>query len=487
MEITFREEIESQTQALVFFVFEDTDYISEALKDQQDFIQDLIKTNSFQGKRGEFLTFFISYLGSIKKIIFVGLGKSAEFEQLSSWDAGGQAYSQLSQRKNIKHATLYLADPGLEEPAHHVVYGTLLKSFSFDKYQNQHKNHLSLSVIAAKGFASTVEAKFRKLEAIAAGISLAKNLTSEPPNILYPESFAQIIDEKLTAAGAKVEILGEQQMQSLGMGALLGVGQGSIRESKLAVMSWQGTDASVQPIAFVGKGVTFDSGGISIKPANGMEEMKYDMAGAATVVGLMYALALNKVKINAVGVVGLVENMPSDNAQRPSDIVTSMSGKTIEVINTDAEGRLVLADALYYVQSKFNPKYTIDLATLTGAAIIALGSQYAALLSNDDELADQLTKSGKATGEKLWRLPLNPHYDKFMDSGVADVRNTSAKRGPGTITAAQFLQRFVNKTPWAHLDIAAVAWNKEGTDICKKGATAFGVELLYNFADNLTT
>jgi leucyl aminopeptidase len=325
---------------------------------------------------------------------------------------------------------------------------------------------------AAAGF-------YADLEKLADGIFLTRDLVNEPPNILYPETMAEAC-EKLTALGVEVDVLGEPEMYELGFGALLGVGQGSARESKMVVMRWNGLGkgSKTPPVAFVGKGVTFDTGGISIKPAGGMEEMKWDMGGAGTVIGLMKALAGRKAKVNVVGVVGLVENMPGGNAQRPGDVVTSYSGQTIEVLNTDAEGRLVLADALWYTQKHFKPKFIIDLATLTGAIIVALGTSRAGLFANDNKLADQLFKTGEKTGEEVWRLPLGDVYDKQINSDIADMQNIGRDREAGSITAAQFLQRFVNKTPWAHLDIAGVAWTKRDGDITPKGATAYGVRLL---------
>jgi leucyl aminopeptidase len=282
---------------------------------------------------------------------------------------------------------------------------------------------------------------------------------------------------KLSKLGVKVEVLGDARMKKLGMGALLGVGQGSARESQLIVMQWNGAAASKKPVALVGKGVTFDSGGISLKPGAGMEMMKFDMGGAAAVIGTMKALAGRKAKVNAVGVVGAVENMPSSKAQRPGDVVTSMSGQTIEVINTDAEGRLVLADVLWYTQKRFKPQFMINLATLTGAIIVSLGYEYAGLFSNDDKLVERLTKAGEAENEKVWRLPTHDNYDKHIKSDIADMKNVGGS-GAGSISAAKFLERFVNKVPWAHIDIAAMVWPKEGSDVNPKGASGFGVRLL---------
>jgi leucyl aminopeptidase len=309
-------------------------------------------------------------------------------------------------------------------------------------------------------------------------VIFARDLVSEPANILYPEEFARRV-KALSSLGLEVEILGEKEMKKLGMGALLGVGQGSVRESQLAVMRWNGSkDASAQPVAFVGKGVCFDTGGISLKPADGMEEMITDMGGAAAVSGLMYALASRKAKVNAVGILGLVENMPDANAQRPGDVVKTMSGQTVEVINTDAEGRLVLADAIWYCHERFKPKFIIDLATLTGAIVVALGKDLAGLFSNNDELADRLLSASRSSGEALWRMPLPAQYEKGIDSAVADMKNVGGRPG-GSITAALFIQRFVKEIPWAHLDIASTAWKPNSTvATIPSGATGFGVRLL---------
>ena len=319
---------------------------------------------------------------------------------------------------------------------------------------------------------------FAPARAIGEGVTLARDLVNEPANVLGPAEFAARAKE-LAKLGVQVEVLGPKALEKLGMGALLAVGQGSEQPSHVAVLQWKGAGAKGgAPIAIVGKGVTFDAGGISLKPAAGMEDMKGDMAGAACVVGLMHELAARKAKVNAVGIIGLIENMPSGTAQRPGDVVTSMSGQTIEVLNTDAEGRMVLADCLWYVQERFKPKAVINLATLTGAVMVALGKEHAGLFSNNDELSNQLIAAGSATGEKLWRLPLGPKYDKMIDSKVADMKNTGGKWG-GSISAAQFLQRFIKPdTPWAHLDIAGTAMSSVDSDINRSWGSGFGVRLL---------
>ena len=340
----------------------------------------------------------------------------------------------------------------------------------------------TLTVASAPADASTLWPSYH---AIAEGVALTKELVTEPANIIYPESFVERC-KHLAELGVEISVLDDKDMAALGMGALLGVAQGSRRPARLLVMKWDGTGGSQErPVALVGKGVTFDTGGISIKPAAGMEDMKWDMGGAGAVAGAMKALAGRKAKAYVVGVCGLVENMPDGNAQRPGDIVTSMSGQTIEVLNTDAEGRLVLCDALHWVQEKYNPEYIVDLATLTGAIIVSLGSEYAGLFSNSDELADKLTAAGKASGDPLWRFPLSKAYDKMIDSPIADMKNIGGK-GAGSITAAQFFGRFIKDgVKWAHLDIAGTVWADKAGPVWDKGATGFGVRLLDRFvADN---
>ena len=363
-----------------------------------------------------------------------------------------------------------------------IAFGALLRSYRFDKYRTKEKPEAKPALQTVNVLTSdpaAAEKIFEQREAVAGGIFLTRDVVSEPANIIYPRTFAERCRE-LTEIGVEVQVLDQEQMAKLGMGAILGVAQGSVQEPYLVVMKYDGDPGASdkRPVAFVGKGVTFDTGGISIKPAAGMEDMKWDMGGAGVVLGLMKALAARKAKVNAVGVVGLVENMPSGNAQRPGDIVTSMSGQTIEVLNTDAEGRLVLADALWFTQDTFKPRAMINLATLTGAIIVALGSEHAGLFSNNDELSEQLTAAGRKVGEKLWRLPMNDAYDKAINSDAADVKNIAGNRDAGSIIGAQFLQRFVNNVPWAHLDIAGVTWAKKDNGTVPKGSTAFGVRLL---------
>ena len=356
-------------------------------------------------------------------------------------------------------------------------HGIGLKSYQFRKYKSQKENKEFKINISIKSKKFKLD-KTNKFKSLLSGINLTKDLVSEPGNILHPDEYAKRLSS-LKKFGLKVNILNERKLKSLGMNSLLGVGQGSIRGSYLVSLEWNGAKNKSKPLAFVGKGVCFDTGGISLKPAKFMEDMTYDMAGSAVVVGLMKNLALRKAKVNAVGVVGLVENMPGGNAQRPGDIVKSYSGKTIEILNTDAEGRLVLADALTYTEKKFKPKFIIDLATLTGAIIVSLGSEYAGLFSNDDKLSKQLYDAGINVEEKVWRMPLHKNYDKLINSKNADMQNINYQGGAGSTTAAQFLQRFIlNKTPWAHLDIAGMAFSKYNGALNSWGATGFGVRLL---------
>jgi len=492
MKITFSEKQTSESDVLVIAVSDTVKLGEQAQQVNEkagDSIKKAIKARGFKGEKNEILTIVAPTGVSYAQIILLGLGKEKKITQIISQAAGASIYTALN---TVKAENASVLVEGLKEDleiATNIAYGAVLRSYRFGKYKTKEKkeNLPTLKildfVVSEKGKA---DALFYKLQMIADGVFLSRDVVTEPPNHLHPESYAKIIKEELAGLGVKITILGEKQLDKLGMGALLGVGQGSIRESHVVVMEYNGgSDSKEAPIAFVGKGVTFDTGGISIKPSGGMEDMKYDMGGSAVVVGLMKALAGRKANVNAVGIVGLVENMPGHNAQRPSDVITSMSGQTVEVLNTDAEGRLVLADILTYVQQKHNPKLIVDLATLTGAIVIALGDEHAGLFSNDDKLSGKLTKAGEKTGEKVWRFPLGEAYDKMLNSPIADMQNISAGRGAGSITAAQFLQRFVeNDTPWAHLDIAGVSWTKKAKGVCPKGATAFGVRLLDNFVND---
>lgn len=416
------------------------------------------------------------------RLILVGLGKAEEQDKLDDVRLGGVAFGALP--KNAKAASLILERPegfaATPEKLADVELGARLRSYRFEQYRTKRKEgeeaplatEVALLIKDVTAYAQAAHAR----RASAQGVFLARTLVNEPCNILGPAEFAAKAAE-LRTLGVEVEIFKKAELEKIGMRALLGVAQGSTREAHVAVMRWNGGKAGDAPLALIGKGVTFDTGGISIKPAQNMEDMKGDMAGAAAVLGAMHALAARKASANVVAAIGLVENMPDGNAQRPGDIVTSLSGQTIEIINTDAEGRLVLGDLLWYMQERFKPTAMINLATLTGAILVALAQEYAGLFSNNDALAEKLTKAGQGVNERLWRLPMGPEFDKMIDSRFADMKNTGGRFG-GSITAAQFLERFVNKVPWAHLDIAGVAMDSPASDINKGWASGFGVRLL---------
>ncbi|HKM69864.1 MAG TPA: leucyl aminopeptidase, partial [Stellaceae bacterium] len=428
----------------------------------------------------------------VSRIVLAGLGNSDLADNRLFQKLGGSLVAHLNGAGETEATFAIDLDEGTSidpaEAAAQLAFGARLRSYRFDRYKTKQKpeQKASLSrVTVATAAPGAAEYAYEALDKTASAVFFTRDLVSEPANVIYPETLAAQA-ERLTEYGVEVEILDESRMRELGMNALLGVAQGSARPPRVVVMEWHGAAAGGDysrhsPLAFIGKGVTFDTGGISIKPAAGMADMKWDMAGSAVVIGLMRLLAARKAKVNAVGVVGLVENMPSGTAQRPGDIVTSMSGQTIEVLNTDAEGRLVLADALWYCQDRYKPRLMIDLATLTGAVIVALGHHRAGLFSNNDELADRLIEAGKTVGEEVWRLPLAESYDREIDSDAADVKNIGSGRAGGSIIGAQFLQRFVNDVPWAHLDIAGMAWSTKDSATVPKGATAFGVRLLDRF------
>jgi leucyl aminopeptidase len=418
------------------------------------------------------------------RLVAVGTGKASELNEQAWLKIGGVA---LSQNKKAAEVAVVLDLEGVEigpEAVATVALGVLLRTYSFEKYKTKKDEEEESTQEVPKSRKYTIccadpaaaKKAFAGAEAVADGVMLARDLVNEPANMLGPVELAATAKE-LENLGVDVEILTEKEMKKLGMGALLGVAQGSARPARMAVMQWRGGTAEDKPVAFIGKGVVFDTGGNSIKPAAGMEDMKGDMGGAAAVTGLMRTLAARKARANVVGVIGLVENMVDGNAQRPGDIVTSMSGQTIEVLNTDAEGRLVLADALWYCNQRFQPKFMINLATLTGAIMVALGQHHAGLFSNNDELAERLTAAGLFTGEKVWRMPMGPEYDKLIDSKNADMKNIGGRHG-GAITAAQFLHRFVKDTPWAHLDIAGTAMGSPANEINQSWGSGFGVRLL---------
>jgi leucyl aminopeptidase len=439
-----------------------------------------LEAAGFKGRKGQTAVLWAPG-GGLSKIVAIGLGKPEEATAEALEAAGGSTWPLVSAEREAVVAAEALT-PDL---AARFGSGLKLRSYRFDKYRTKEKPEdkpKAERIAIATADAAKAKAAFAPLSAVADGVFLARDLVSEPPNVLFPAEMAARC-QALSALGVEVEVLGLREMKKLGFGALLGVAQGSVQEPRVVVMTWKGAAKAARgrkaarPLCFVGKGVTFDTGGISIKPAAGMEEMKFDMAGAGTVIGLMAALAGRRAKADVIGIVGLVENMPSGNAQRPGDVVTSYSGQTVEVINTDAEGRLVLADILWYAQEKYDPRFMVDLATLTGAIIVALGHEHAGLFSNDEELAQKIEAAGKATGEGVWRMPLGEAYDKQIKSDIADMKNVGGRPG-GSITAAQFIQRFVNAKPWAHLDIAGTAWAYKDAAITPKGASAYGVRLL---------
>jgi leucyl aminopeptidase len=435
---------------------------SKALGPAAGMIKRAAAANQFKGKNASTLDFLAPEGVKASRLIVVGTGKASDLKDNDFLKLGGAAAGKL--RPGSEAVTIIAELPAgamKPEQAAAVAAGVRLRAYKFDRYKTRKKDGeeaaLNAEISLAVGDVTAAKKAFASDDHIVDGVIIARDLVNEPPNILFPVEFARRASQ-LRKLGVDIEVLDVKAMKKLGMGALLGVGQGSTQPSRTVIMRWNGGKKGDQPLAFVGKGVCFDTGGISIKPAAGMEDMKGDM-------------------VNAVGAIGLVENMPDGNAQRPGDIVTSMSGQTIEIINTDAEGRLVLADVLWYVKEKFKPKFMVDLATLTGAILVALGTEHAGLFSNNDELAERLYAVGQTTGEKVWRLPMGPEYDKMMDSQFADVKNAGARNG-GSITAAQFLQRFVGDTPWAHLDIAGTAMGAPKTEINQSWGSGYGVRLL---------
>tara|TARA_Y100000591_G_scaffold285604_1_gene267979 strand:+ start:4003 stop:5460 length:1458 start_codon:yes stop_codon:yes gene_type:complete len=474
IKINFKKGALKKTNAnLIIFV--DEKFNTKSLKKyisshEYSYISDLLKTSDLSKN------LIVFELNSKKKIILVSIKKNIKNSDIEN--LGAELYGRINYGKNKEY---FINTDSLENNQKyfigHFVHGLKLKSYEFKKYKSKKDTRMiTINVVGKKNKPSINE--LLKFKALEEGTFYARDLVSEPGNVLHPDEYAKRL-RSLKKYKLKVNVYDNKKLKKLGMNALLGVGQGSIRGSYLVTIEWKGVKNNSKPVAFVGKGVCFDTGGYSLKPAKFMEDMTYDMAGSAAVVGLMKSLALRKAKINAVGVVGLVENMVSGNAQRPGDIVKSYSGKTIEILNTDAEGRLVLADAITFTEKKFKPKFMIDLATLTGAIIVSLGSEYAGLFSNNDKLSNQLLEAGDKVEEKLWRMPLNKNFDKLINSKNADMQNINYVGGAGSTTAAQFLQRFIlNKTPWAHLDIAGMAFSKYGGALNSGGATGYGVRLL---------
>lgn len=437
------------------------------------------RTARFTGKAGQVFDGFAERNGEIVRVAIAGAGDKGDEGRLANLEKAGGALAAKFACSGSD--TIAVELEGLtDEEAAAVLMGLRLRTWRHDRYRTRIKDEQKVTLKKAVGIGGSagVEAAWRDAEALAEGIEFTRELVAEPANIIYPESFVARCRERYEGTGLEITVLGVEEMTKLGMGALLGVGQGSEQPSRLLAVKWNGGEAGGRPMAFVGKGVTFDTGGISIKPGPGMGDMKWDMGGAGAVAGAMLALAKRKAKANVIGVMGLVENMPDGKAMRPGDVVTTMSGQTVEVLNTDAEGRLVLCDALTWVQKEHDPVAIVDLATLTGAMIISLGFEYGGMFANDNDLADALAKAGTASGDKLWRMPLGPAYDKLIDSPIADMQNIGPREG-GSITAAQFLQRFIDKgRPWAHCDIAGMVWAAKPGATWGKGATGYGVRLI---------
>jgi leucyl aminopeptidase len=436
----------------------------------------------FDGEAGSIAEFYLPSDEGVRRVALLGVGGG----DTSDWEKAGGAltarYLVGGPNEIAVDLSSAAAAPSSEQVARFAAAASQ-RSWRHDVYRTKLKDNQkpSLSTIVIAGAPAGTDAAWGVQSAVTDGMALTRELVAEPPNVIYPESFVERVLASVEGLGLEATVLDEAAMRELGMGALLGVSQGSAREGRLLALKWNGGDEGAPTVALVGKGVTFDTGGISIKPAAGMEDMKWDMGGAGAVAGAMKALALRKAKANVIGVMGLVENMPDGNATRPGDVLTSMSGQTIEVLNTDAEGRLVLADAITWVQRTHKPQTIVDLATLTGAMIVSLGNEYGGLFSNDDGLADALIAAGKASGDELWRFPLSKTYDKLIDSPIADVKNVGP-RGAGSITAAQFIQRFVEDgVTWAHLDIAGMVWSEKPGPNFDKGATGYGVRLLDRF------
>ncbi|HEX3676986.1 MAG TPA: leucyl aminopeptidase [Sphingomicrobium sp.] len=477
MKIRFADSRHSGDYALVLPVAGKDRRSIASLGPAQQSIAAALDRQRFEGEASSASEHFIDENGTVRRVLIIGTGNGGNLEQAAE-KLGGTAVARL-QTSGEKKGVIDVSALGYDaDTAARVGLAAALRSWRYDRYRTKLKDNQKptleeITIVGAEG----AEARYKSRWApVVEGVSLTRELVTEPANIIYPESFVERVQRSLEGSGVEIEVLNRPQMEKLGMGALLGVAQGSAREARLLILKWNGGEG--EPTAFVGKGVTFDTGGISIKPAAGMEAMKWDMGGAGAVSGALKALALRKAKANIVGICGLVENMPGGNAQRPGDVVTTMSGQTVEVINTDAEGRLVLADAVTYVQRNFKPSTIIDLATLTGAILVSLGHEWAGLFSNNEELASSLLKAADESGDKLWRMPLAEPFDRLIDSPIADMKNVGPREG-GSITAAQFIQRFMESgVRWAHVDMAGKAWSDKASSTYEKGATGFGVRLL---------
>ena len=486
MDINFLNKTPSDISHYLIFISDGKTILNQNLnEDLKSFLTSVLKTIDLKKKNfDEDFTFYDSK-NTLKRVNICKLSDHKNINdyaymsgtKLSSFEKTDKSkvFVMIEENQKLYHKS--------SEISAQIAIGFYLKNYSFDKYKTLKSKKRNLVSKIYFCLAKYTEAKklFDEHKALAKGVFFTRDLVSEPANILYPEKFVECCNI-FKKVGLKLEVFDEKKISKLGMDALMGVAKGSVRPPRVLIIEWNGLNAKdikkKSPLAFVGKGVTFDTGGISLKPSGGMEDMKWDMGGSAVVAGLMYSLALRKAKVNVVGIVGLVENMPDGNAQRPGDVVKSMSGQTIEVLNTDAEGRLVLADILWYVNKIYKPKFMVDLATLTGAIIVALGDRYAGLFSNNDNLSNQILNSSQNSKELVWRLPLDDDFDKLLNCEIADMRNITNSRGAGSITAAQFLKRFVGSTPWAHLDIAGVTWSKKSTALSRTGGTGFGVRLL---------
>jgi len=487
MKISFSDSLQKEEGALVLFALEGPKFGSGGEgydKTTDGALSKAFKASRFSGKAGQVVSILAPANLGFNRVVVIGLGKGDDVNILSAENAGAKISSTLLRSGEEKVSIMAENIPGLSlagtEFACHVAIGAKLRSYHFSKYLTKQPETKKVSLVEAifVSGASGAAKAYEDADKVLEGVFLTRDLISEPANVIYPASFAAKIKE-LEEDGVEVEILGEKALKKIGMGSLLAVGQGSARESHVAIMKWNGGKKGDAPVGFIGKGVTFDTGGISLKPGPGMEEMKWDMGGAGIVTGTMKALARRKAKVNVVGIVGLVENMPSSTAQRPGDVVTSLSGQTIEVLNTDAEGRLVLADILWYCQDRFKPKAMIDLATLTGAIIVTLGrGQFAGIFTDNDDVAKSLEAAGNKSGDKVWRLPLSAEYDRWINCDIADMKNMGDGPNAGSITAAQFLKRFTNGVPWAHIDVAGMVWTLKPGRVWDKGATGYGVRLL---------
>ncbi|MCC6948662.1 MAG: leucyl aminopeptidase [Bradyrhizobiaceae bacterium] len=485
---SFVENAPAQTGVLVVLTDESLRFgptASKAVGPAKDLIARAAKADGFKGKKNKVLELIGPHGLKADRLVVAGVGKRKDLKESDWAKLGGAVMAKIPPATKAAAVVLDLPEGKVSDTeAAEFALGMKLRAYRFDRYKTKKKEdddskdeptHAAISLAVAN--VADARKAWAEREAVGDGVIHARELVNEPPNVLFPVEFARRASE-LKKLGVEVDVLDVKAMQKLGMNALLGVGQGSAHESRTVIMRWNGGKKSDEPLAIIGKGVCFDTGGISIKPAASMEDMKGDMAGAACVVGLMHALAKRKAKVNVIGAIGAVENMPSGTAQRPGDIVKSMSGQTIEIVNTDAEGRLVLADVVWYVKEKYKPKFMVDLATLTGAILVSLGHEYAGLFSNDDKLAERLIEAGNETGERVWRMPLGPEFDKMIDSKFADMKNVGEGRNAGSSTAAQFIQRYVGKTPWAHLDIAGTGMGVKPSEINQSWGPGWGVRLL---------